>query len=174
MHTSELANLSNVQVSALKDGKLGMKFGNIRGEGHPVHFKIDCLHIPFEPSVYNGTGVELRKGVLFDICEADAVALLAFEEKVKQLAGLSSDKWNSCARPHDGGWRLKAKINTGGERPCLGASGSVRGHAALAAVSVNGVYVQRQASGLVLDVVALRLGAKVEPDPPGWMKSLGF
>ncbi len=177
MQTSTLATLSDLQVSALKDSKLGMKFGNIRGNGAQIHFKLDCLHIPFEPSVYNGTGAELRKGILLEISEADAVALLAFEEKVRQLTGLALDKWNSCVRQHDGNWRLKAKINMGGERACFFADGSpssLRGCAAVAVVSVNGLYVQCQVSGLALDVVALRVGAKVTPDPPVWMKSLGF
>ena len=161
----------------MKDGKLGMKFATMRNQGEAIHLKVDALNIPFEPSVYNGTGTETRKGIVFDITNSDAKSILVLEERLRQEMEIPLEKWNSCLRENGQTWRLKAKINMSGDRACLFADcdgKDLRGYAAVAVLSMNSVYSQRQASGLVLDVVALRRGAKMLPDPPVWMKSLGF
>ena len=88
------------------------------------------------------------------------------------------DKWNSCIRRADGIRRLKAKINVAGSRMCefAGPSGEptgppdvFRGRAATAAVLVRGVYAQRQASGLMVDIVALKYG-EVQKEKTSFLK----
>ncbi len=80
-------------------------------------------------------------------------------------SGVPADKWNSCVRKVDG-HQIKAKINMRGPKQCelIGPNGekappeSLRGRTAMAALLVRGVYMQRQASGLMVDVVAMRYG----------------
>lgn len=157
-----------ITLSEPKDGKLGMKFYNIFSQDGPPCLKVEAK-ILFEPSVYNGTGDEPRKNIVLEITEDDAKTLEDLEQTMRIRTGISAEKWNSCVKRVDG-TRLKAKINMMGPRQCefLGPNGeatppeSLRNRAATAAILVRGIYMQRQASGLMVDVVALKYGEAEE------------
>ena len=172
--TNELANVPDVEIASLKDGKLGMKFAGVLVNGERPSFKLDVLKIPFEPSVYNGTGLEIRKGLVMEIGAYDATCIQAFEEKIKKKLNIPTDKWNSCVKPDH---RLRAKINMGGEDPCAFAGKApedgFRGRSAVAALVVKGIYVQRQATGLILDVQAMKVGDLVKTDQTDYVAMLG-
>ncbi len=162
---SNTVDTNKLALSQPKDGKLGMKFYNVSGENGPPCFKVENVRVLFEPSVYNGTGEEERKGIVMEITEEDAKRIEELENWMRIKSGISPDKWISCVRKTDG-HQLKAKINMRGPKQCefIGPQGekdppdSLRGRLATAALLVRGIYMQRQASGLMVDVVAMRYG----------------
>ena len=172
MQMSNMPSLQGLRLSPPKDGKMGMKFVRVACEDKPVFVKIKSQNIVFEPSVYNGTGEEARKGLVLQLTTEDAKHLQAIEEKIRTEANISSEKWSSCLRESDEGPRLKAKINMFGPKACefIGpndekkAPDRLRGRPATVGVIINGVYMQRNASGLMVDVVAMRYGEVQETE----------
>ena len=152
-----------------RDGGMGMKFYSVDSESGPPYLKIKISKIVFEPSVYNGTGNEPRKNIVLEISEEDAKRIEDLEQLTRIRADISPEKWTSCIRRSDTA-RMKAKINMHGPRRCefIGPKGeteppdTLRNRPATAAVLVRGVYMQRQASGLMVDVVALKYGEQIK------------
>jgi hypothetical protein len=169
---SNNVDTNKLSLSQPKDGKLGMKFYNVSGEAGPPCFKVENARVLFEPSVYNGTGEETRKGIVMEITEDDAKRIEELESWMRIKSGVSPDKWVPCVRKTDG-HQIKAKINMRGPNQCefIGPNGekdppeSLRGRTATAALLVRGVYMQRQASGLMIDVVAMRYGEATRTKP---------
>jgi hypothetical protein len=166
-----MQSFDKLSMSEPKDGKLGMKFYNIFGENGPPCLKVPTSRILFEPSVYNGTGDEPRKNIVFEITEESAKQIEEIENWTRVQTGIPLDKWVSCLKRAETP-RLKAKINMSGSRVCefLGPEGqtnppdSFRNRAGVVAILIRGVYLQRQATGLMIDVVALKYDAAVQTD----------
>jgi len=165
-----MTTFAKLSTTEPKEGKLGMKFVNLTDDNGPHCFKVESPKIIFEPSVYNGTGEEERKNIVMAITEEAAKEIEELENWTRIRVGVTPEKWNSCVKRVNGP-QLKAKINMSGQRQCefAGHNGAkvaptyLRGRSATAAILVRGVYMQRNAAGLMIDVVALRYG-EVEKD----------
>ena len=169
----------DISVGMPKVSRLGMKFMNVvtTKVKSPVTKKITDSKVVFEPNVYNGTGDEPRKGILIDIPEEAAKEIESLENYLRIQAEvhwkIRTELWISCIRrdADNGTVRLKAKIVLAGDSPCefLGPEdthaqpSSFRGLPVSFIVLVKSIYVQRNAAGLMLDVVAMRYGS---PPPP--------
>ena len=127
---------------------------------------------PFPPSVYRGTGVETRLGIM--LCVPDDVRqdLEALEEWVrghmKAVVPDIDSIWKSSTRP-PGKYTsaLKAKITVAGPYACQTLD--IDGRSApmptdwhrltcIPLIEVRGAYLQKGAAGLVLEVGGLMLG----------------
>ena len=169
------STFENIILSVPKTGKLGMQFINVANNSEAMFTKIDGT-VVFEPSVFNGTGEESRKGIVFELSEKDANDLSALEVRIRTLAGIPVTKWNFCVTNS----RLKAKINMSGMRQCefVGPNGestppeSLRGREVTAAIAIRGIYQQKKASGLMMDVVALRYSEIGDRKGPSYLDML--
>ena len=75
--------------------------------------RLGDIYVPFEPSVFRGTGAEARKGFLFSIPQDVMDDLSAIEAWAQQQ--VPSSTWHSCLKePGNYGAGLKAKINVTG------------------------------------------------------------
>ncbi len=166
--TTTVNNIADkISLGKQKDGKSGMKFTNVYNGNEPIYIKIRESVVVFEPSVYNGTGDETRKGIVLEISEDDAKLIEDVERSVRVRSLGASDKWNSCVRRENNSVRVKAKIEMSGEHSCEfhgpgdeEAPSFLRGRKASVILHVKGLYAQRNASGLMIDVAAMRYGEK--------------
>ena len=160
-------------------GKSGMKICNLTQEGKPVTVKLaddlKTVSTPFEPSVYQGTGQEARKGIVFSIPQDMFDALTIVEEFCRNSLEESNPKvhglWSSSLRPSDKyPARLKAKINVDGNRAAkfyneANELAELPEHwktlPCNAVLQVRGCYIQRQAIGMLLEVTHLQYGSNV-------------
>jgi hypothetical protein len=159
-------------------GKGGMTVCNLKLDGKHVVVKLakdlETITTPFEPSVFQGTGQEARKGILFNIPQDVFEGFAAVEEFCRQALEESTPKvqslWSSSLRPNKKyPATLKAKINVSGDRaanfyneanepteqpenwkhlPCD------------AVLQVRGCYIQKQGVGMLLEVTHLQYGAE--------------
>ena len=75
---------------------------------------------PFEPSAFQGTGDEVRKGVLFSVPDDVYAGIAAIETWVQGALEEPYAIWNPSVRPPGNyGATLKAKINVSGPHACL-------------------------------------------------------
>jgi hypothetical protein len=120
--------------------------------------------------VYNGTGDESRKGIVFSISDEDAKGIQRFEDVIREMLGIDTKIWNSSVRFNDKAQTsFKCKINVSGPNPCRFCDtddvvtgipeGGLRGRPAAMAIQVKAAYQQRQSAGLVFDVITMRYGA---------------
>jgi hypothetical protein len=180
--------LETIRLSSPKDVPRGMRIYSLSLEGSPLLLKLagdmQTLTVPFEPSVFNGTGDEPRKGIVFNITPEILEAVAQLEDTCRQLLGETIPNidalWCSAVKPSEQySAKLKAKINVSGPRVCpffdeannpAEAPVSWKGLPVNAVVSVRGCYSQRQNVGMILDIVALqygtRLNAPVTPASP--------
>ena len=169
------STFENIILSVPKTGKLGMQFINLANNSEAMFTKIDGT-VVFEPSVFNGTGEESRKGIVFELSEKDANDLSALEVRIRTLAAIPVTKWNFCVTNS----RLKAKINMSGANPCefVGPQeetelpNTLRGREVVAVIAIRGIYQQKKASGLMIDVVALRYGDFENKKGPSFLDML--
>jgi hypothetical protein len=170
-------------VGNLRDAKAGLKVGNITAEGgsHLV-FRVPKTQIVFEPSVFNGTGEEPRKGIVLYNPQEEAKDISAFEEIVRGQMNIQPEKWQSCVRKHNGEQALKAKFDLTGRKACkftdtdgtkAEAPEAFKGREADVAVLVRAVFAQKNSGGLVMDVVAMKYGAAKAPEQPDWWAPAG-
>ena len=103
--------------------KGNMKICQLRYQGKALSLKLghesQNTTVAFEPSVYNGTGEEIRKGVVFCIGDEDYGSMVELEEWCKDSLRAANPNidtlWCSSAkRSEKWGPQLKAKINLGG------------------------------------------------------------
>ena len=169
------STFENIILSVPKTGKLGMQFINVANNTDAMFTKLEGMVI-FEPSVFNGTGEESRKGIVLELSEKDANDLAALEIRIRMMAGISVTKWNFSVTNS----RLKAKINMCGARRCEfeGPNGestppeSLRGREVSVVIGIRGIYQQKKASGLMLDVVALRYSEVGDRKGPSYLDML--
>ena len=171
-------NIKDIQadrltLSAPTAGKLGMQFCSLRLDSKPVVLKLTGLTIPFEPSVFQGTGQEPRKSMLMNITQEIFDAFATIENFCRQPE--QQALWTSSLKPADKyGATLKAKINVTGERavkfysaandPCE-APTDWKNLRCNAVVLVKGIYIQRQGVGLLVDVTHLQYAEAVQGSP---------
>ena len=139
--------------------------------------RLGDIYVPFEPSVFRGTGAEARKGVLFSIPQDVMDNLSAIEAWAQQQ--VPSSTWHSCLKePGNYGAGLKAKINVTGPNACLifDALGAPTkwpenwNHLpVLPIIEIRGIYSQKTGSGLILDVTQMMIGEEKEPKRCEWL-----
>jgi len=148
-----------------------------RADGGPVRFilgKSDAwpVVVPFPPSVFQGTGEEQRKGIAFNLPPELEKELEGLEGKARELVAEKVGKgalvfWMNCVKPADQyDAKLKAKINVSGARAAniFDENGertsfpkTWTAQDANAVVELRGVYRQKAAIGLLLEVTHLKL-----------------
>ena len=163
-------------------GKCGMKIGNLTLNGREVSVRLasdlESISIPFEPSVFQGTGAECRKGIVFDVPESVFAAFASVEEFCRQSLDAQS-LWCSSLRPSERyPATLKAKINVAGDRTAkfyneanepADPPTNWRRLPCNAVVQLRGCYVQKQSVGMLFEVYHLQYNSeptKVEEVSP--------
>ena len=98
--------------------KGNLKKCNLTYEGQPLALHLEG-EVAFEPSVYQGTGEEARKGIVFRLRDDDFTAFQALEEWCKQSLQTQTPNvdtlWSASSKLMDKwGAQLRAKINVHG------------------------------------------------------------
>ena len=153
--------------------KCALKF-----QGKPLSVQLNCK-VAFEPSVYNGTGDEVRKGIVLRIADEDfalfteleAWCKQALQEEVPNVDAL----WSPSTRCNDKyGSQLKAKITMGrgpyavhyydGSKASCDEPDCWRDLEVKVVLEVRGCYTQRTTVGMLLDVTHVQIEGS--PLPP--------
>ena len=170
----EFAN--NMEDFAISDIKAStnkmLKVGNITFKGQPLCLKSDAwLRVPFEPSVYNGTGQEDRKNIVLELTPEIEQVLATMEDVIRQTLDEKVSNieaiWVSSLKPATSfnGPSVKAKINVSGKQPCIffdennlatEAPVAFKPLDAKVVLRIQGVYVQKQAAGLMMTVTHMQ------------------
>ena len=167
--------VDSLALSPPTESKNGqMKICYLTQDGTPLIARLSTgldATTPFPPSVYNGTGYETRKGIIFHVPERARDAIVGIEDFCK--AALRTDMpsvdmfWNpACKTREPYGAQLKAKINVGDDAKAVkfyDASGNPAEPPSTwhrmpcnGLLNIRGVYCQRNAVGLIIDVSALQ------------------
>ena len=180
----ELANnMEEFAISGIKASANKMlKLANITFKGKPLCLKLNAwLRILYEPSVYNGTGQEERKNIVLELTPDIEQALATMEDTIRQTLDEKVQNieaiWVSSLKPATGnaGPTVKAKINVSGKQPCrffdennvaTEPPTAFRPLEAKVVLLIQGVYVQKQAAGLMMTVTHMqnRPAAKAAED----------
>jgi len=141
--------------------------------------RLGDIYVPFEPSVFRGTGVEPRKGIVFAVPQDVLDDLRKIEDWAKQQISPLATTWHSCLKEsgtYSGG--VKAKINVSGPNPCLmfDADGGPTEWPenwthlpVIPIIEVRGIYSQKTGSGLILEVTQLMIGEEKAPKECTWL-----
>ena len=152
-------------------GKMGMRVMDISYEDKPLVITLRNVIVPFEPSVYNGTGTEKRKGIVFSI---DSAELAGFQQ-IEQVCQERMDKpglWASSTKPegtHSAS--LKAKVLLPGthffdvEGGQTDPPESWRRLKVNAALKIKAVYQTKQCSGLMIEAYAIQYDPQDTAEP---------
>ena len=168
---SELAaNIEDFSLDGPKAmaGNKMLNIANITYKNKPLRLMLDeWLPIIFEPSVYNGTGNEERKNIVFGVSPTIEEGLAIMEDAILQALSETHPNihalWTSSIKPASGDHEasLKAKINVSGKQPCrffdesnqpTEVPSEFRPLEAQIVLQVRGVYIQKTAAGLMLSV----------------------
>ena len=135
--------------------------------------------IPCDPSVYGGTGLEERKGIMFRTTEGviqdiEKLELWAYS-KMRNLHPNLDVVWKSTVRDKDTPC-FKAKIWTGGRMPChyVDAEGKRCeapdhwGGLRVIPILTVSAYYQPTAAGLAFEVQALRIVGNLKERDFAW------
>ena len=149
-------------------GNKMLNIANIMYKNKPLRLMLDeWLPIIFEPSVYNGTGQEERKNIVFGVPPTIEEGLAIMEDAILQALSETHPNihalWVSSVKPANGDHEasLKAKINVAGKQQCrffdennepIEAPSVFRPLEAQIVLQVRGVYIQKTAAGLMLSV----------------------
>ena len=166
---TEISQAPNLDTTKPKDLSHGMKVYRVNSDG-PFSFTVKVT-IPFEPSVFQGTGEESRKGIVLSIDDASFQRLQGIDKQLmKDLTAAYPDiasRWHSPLKEATEKYpaQLKAKINIKGDKICkcfnpegkpLDLPKQWRRLEASAVIRVGGVYIQARNAGLLLDVTHLQ------------------
>jgi hypothetical protein len=160
--------ISEVKASANKM----LKIANITFKGQPLFLKSNAwMRIVYEPSVYNGTGEEERKNIVLELTPEIEQVLATMEDTIRQTLDENIPNidaiWVSSLKPETSnlGPTVKAKINVSGKQPCKffdennAATEPPLAFKSLDAkvvLRIQGVYVQKQAAGLLMTVTHMQ------------------
>ena len=168
--------ISDVKASANKM----LKIANITFKGQPLLLKSNAwLRIVYEPSVYNGTGQEERKNIVLELTPEIEQVLATMEDTIRQTLDEKVPNidaiWVSSLKPSAGssGPTVKAKINVSGKQACkfydednvaTEPPSAFRPLDAKVVLRIQGVYVQKQAAGLMMTVTHMQNRPAQEED----------
>ena len=164
--------------------KANMKMCPLRFQGKPLSLKLGqdlgSTTVIFEPSVYNGTGEETRKGIVLRISDDDFSAMVEFEQwcvnALRATNPTVDSLWSASAKKSDKwGSQLKAKINLqpgkwgttfyNEAKELCDQPEEWRGLPVSLVLQVRGCYIQRQSIGLLIDVTHLQYKDLPEEPP---------
>ena len=119
--------IETIRLSPPKDVQRGMRIHSLSMEDRPLLLKLagdmQTVTVPFEPSVYNGTGDEPRKGIVFNITPELLEVVAQLEDTCRQLLGETIPNIDAlCAPPSN---PLKSIRQRSRQRSTYQASGSV-------------------------------------------------
>ena len=164
------ANIEDFSLNGPKAmaGNKMLNIANITYKNKPLRLMLDeWLPIIFEPSVYNGTGNEERKNIVFGVSPTIEEGLAIMEDAILQALSETHPNihsmWVSSIKPANGDHEasLKAKINVAGKQQCrffdetnqpTEVPSVFRPLEAQIVLQVRGVYIQKTAAGLMLSV----------------------
>ena len=161
---------------AISDAKASanklLKIANITFKGQPLFLKSNAwLRIMYEPSVYNGTGQEERKNIVLEVTSEIEQALATMEDAIRQALDEKIPNinaiWVSSLKPESShiGPTVRAKINVSGKQSCkfFGEANAAtelpsafKSLDAQVVLHIQGVYVQKQAAGLLMTVTHMQ------------------
>jgi hypothetical protein len=155
-----------------------LRIAGVRTEGgNLVVFRLNT-RILYEPSVFQGDGTEPRKGIVLALLPEEAKNVAAFEKTIREQNDIQPYKWQSCIREIGAsGPALKCKIDLVGAKACKfsdadGAEAELpdvfKDREVEVAVLVRAFYTQKDVGGLIMDVVAMKLGELETPKQPNW------
>jgi hypothetical protein len=164
-----MALLSDVALDAWSLGPLttknGLSIAAIKG-ATPMQLlprsRLGEITTPFNPSVYEGTGAETRKGILLTVPSDVGDKIVAIEAWAQKAVGEA--KWSSALK----GDNLKAKIVVSGSRACFAWDANDKPMElptdwvdlpVLPVVDIK-VWTKDGAAGLILEVIALMVGER--------------
>lgn len=149
-----------------------LKIANITFNRRPLSLKSNAwLRIMYEPSVYNGTGQEERKNIVLELTPEMEQVLATMEDTIRQTLDEKVPNieaiWVSSLKPASGfsGPTVKAKINVSGKQPCkffdennaaTEPPSAFKPLDAKVVLRIQGVYVQKQAAGLLMTVTHMQ------------------
>ena len=147
-----------------------------------MHFRsapkaeLGAIWTPFPPSVFQGTGQEPRKSIVFSIPDEVRRQIELIEEhlreKLRPYAPQIDAIWHSSVKPpgqHPGS--LRAKITLEGPGACLFIDDENKvvdipedwaGLTLIPVVEFRACYLQKGAAGMILEVVKVMTGQKRE------------
>jgi hypothetical protein len=160
-------------MGVLRDVKEDMRIADVWTEGgNYMVFRLNT-RILYEPSIFQGDGTEPRRGIVLALLPEEAKNVAAFEKTIRELNSIQPDKWQSCVRDLGAsGKALKCKIDLIGPRACKfsdtdGAEAELpevfKDREVEVAVLVRAFYTQKDVGGLIMDVVAMKLGELKTP-----------
>lgn len=140
--------------------------------GGPWHVRLNNASVVFEPSVYGGTGAEVRVGMVLRPSEEQLASIRLIEEKVRAQLGADT-RWQSSIKESDGQYEAAFRPKVHKERVQILTEGktratwpsSWRGRTINAAVRFGGVYIQSQSCGPLWEVTHVQLQPEVEENP---------
>ena len=171
-----LSSAKRLHVSALNRGrKIETAWVDFKSE--PLYVGLKGLKVPFPPSVFNGTGREAKKNLVFNVTDSAYEELLALEAALKEVDrhAIGTASWNSWVRPKDEyPARLKCKVTSETryfDQECRLADtpsdNDWRGLECNAVLLVKAVYRASGAAGLMTEVTDLQVLDRLPPRSPG-------
>ena len=138
---------------------------DVRGE--PLYVSLKELKVLFPPSVYNGTGKETKKNVVFDLTAADHQGLAELERNIREAGAhvIGGAAWSSWLRAQgDRPARLKCKVTEATSYYDARRQGVAcpsdedwRGLTCNARVLVKAIWVHNKTAGLLAEVTDLQI-----------------
>ena len=169
-----------IHVSPLSKGrKVETAWLDIKGE--PVYASLTNLRVRFPPSVYNGTGQETKKNVVFDLTMEDHKGLSELERRIREAGAyaIGGAAWNSWLRDEDQP-RLKVKVTEATAYYDAACQAIVcppdedwRGMVCNARVLVKALWVHNKSAGLLAEVTDLQVVEKPKAERVCPFKSWG-
>ena len=184
--TNEMASVTDLEAPALhvsplsKGRKVETAWLDTRGE--PVYAMLSDLRVRFPPSVYNGTGKETKKNVVFDLTTANHQGLSELERRIREAGAylLGGTAWNSWLSNEDQQPRLKVKVTEAtayydAQRQAVVCPPDEdwRGMACNARILVKALWVHNKSAGLLAEVTDLQVVEKPKAERVCPFKSWG-
>jgi hypothetical protein len=155
-----------------------MSIASIRANGQSPRIQLaprtamGSIWTPFAPSVYQGTGGETRKSIVFSIPDDVRRCVEGWEEWARDSLRPTTPNidalWVSSIKPPSNyAASLKAKITLSGPGACAFVDEEGHpvdppeewgGRTAIAILEVRAAYLQRSSAGIILETVALMVG----------------
>jgi hypothetical protein len=185
------ADPTSWQLLAPKPGRQ-MSIASIRNNGQPPRVQLTpktamgSIWTPFQPSVYQGTGGETRKSIVYSIPDDVRRCVEGFEEWIRDSLRPTTPNidslWISSVKPPSNyAASLKSKITLSGPGACAFVDEDGRpvdppeewgGRVVIPILEVRAAYLQRASAGIILETIALMVGPLRKPSEPAPMEFL--
>ena len=138
--------------------------------GGPYHIRLNNAKVVFDPSVYGGTGAEVRLGMVLRLNDDQLDSLRQVEEKLQKQ---TNTRWQSAIKESDGQYEAAFRPKINKERVQIFTEYSEtsswpsmwRGRTINAIVRLGGVYGQSQCCGPLWEVTHVQFQPESEENP---------